>query len=84
MSLTSTIYEGTWKHDINGKVIVDQMFVKPMFELQFEQYWLMTLNIDPLFLERKLKMKKNVRISRGKSNSIGKYSYNVVEKGVYA
>ena len=47
-------------------------------------YWLMTLNIDPLFLERKLKMKKNVRISSGKSNSIGKYSYNVVEKGVYA
>ena len=36
-----------------------------------------------LFLERKLKMKKNMRISRGKSESLGKINYNLDEEGVY-
>ncbi len=48
------------------------------------RYWLTTLSWDTLFLERKLKMKKKMQISRGNSDSIGKFNYNLnVERGLY-
>jgi hypothetical protein len=43
----------------------------------------MTLSVDPLFLERKLKMKKILGISREISDYIGKSKYKVDGMGVY-
>ena len=37
----------------------------------------MTFNVDPLFLERKLKMNKILKISRGISDYTGKSKYKI-------